>query len=324
MSDDSRILLQVIKKHPLDDTPRLIYADWLEENGEERRAEFIRLSCAAAMTQEGTSERNELDASMNQLLAEYGERWHQPFVRLGAEAERIRYERGFPILRFYPRTLHSCLDEIVSSHPNVIGVDTHTGERDADIVREIVSSTHIAHFNLLNLTLFNMDNHNDAELARNPAISNLTHLSFNGCWISDDGATAIATSPYLANLVSLTAMLSDLSSRAAATLSAGIYSNMLSYLDFSVSGLEDDGVEMICAARTTLPTLKRLNLEYNPICRDSLLSLARASRFPGDAILNFKKLGEDGFIGTFAELRSLIGTPNFPGYPNPTHRRGRG
>src|SRR5437016_242826 len=35
--------LQAIIAAPADDAPRLIYADWLEENGDPTRAEFIRL-----------------------------------------------------------------------------------------------------------------------------------------------------------------------------------------------------------------------------------------------------------------------------------------
>jgi uncharacterized protein (TIGR02996 family) len=40
--------LEAIGDEPDDDTPRLIYADWLEEHGEPERAEFIRLQCRAA------------------------------------------------------------------------------------------------------------------------------------------------------------------------------------------------------------------------------------------------------------------------------------
>lgn len=35
--------LQAILEAPDDDTPRLIYADWLDEHGDPARAEFIRL-----------------------------------------------------------------------------------------------------------------------------------------------------------------------------------------------------------------------------------------------------------------------------------------
>jgi uncharacterized protein (TIGR02996 family) len=42
-TDEQRALWAAIRAHPDDDTPRLVYADWLQENGDEPRAEFIRL-----------------------------------------------------------------------------------------------------------------------------------------------------------------------------------------------------------------------------------------------------------------------------------------
>lgn len=42
MSDDGPALLRAILEAPADDAPRLVYADWLEENGQTERAEFIR------------------------------------------------------------------------------------------------------------------------------------------------------------------------------------------------------------------------------------------------------------------------------------------
>jgi len=36
-------LLRAVCENPDDDTPRLVFADWLEEHGEEARAEFIRV-----------------------------------------------------------------------------------------------------------------------------------------------------------------------------------------------------------------------------------------------------------------------------------------
>jgi uncharacterized protein (TIGR02996 family) len=41
-------LFQNICAEPFDDAPRLIYADWLDEQGEAERAEFIRVQCALA------------------------------------------------------------------------------------------------------------------------------------------------------------------------------------------------------------------------------------------------------------------------------------
>jgi uncharacterized protein (TIGR02996 family) len=45
---DRDALLRSVCAHPDADAPRLIYADWLEENGDPDRAEFIRLQCELA------------------------------------------------------------------------------------------------------------------------------------------------------------------------------------------------------------------------------------------------------------------------------------
>jgi uncharacterized protein (TIGR02996 family) len=46
--NDREILLRAICAAPDDDAPRLAYADWLEENGDSRQAEFIRVQIALA------------------------------------------------------------------------------------------------------------------------------------------------------------------------------------------------------------------------------------------------------------------------------------
>ncbi len=37
--------IEAIAADPAEDTPRLAFADWLQENGEEDRAEFVRIAC---------------------------------------------------------------------------------------------------------------------------------------------------------------------------------------------------------------------------------------------------------------------------------------
>jgi uncharacterized protein (TIGR02996 family) len=63
MSDEAALLAAILA-HPDEDTPRLIFADWLEENGQPERAEFIRIQCdpnadeAAEQRAEELEERN--------------------------------------------------------------------------------------------------------------------------------------------------------------------------------------------------------------------------------------------------------------------------
>lgn len=60
MHPEAEALLNAIYDHPDDDTPRLVYADWLQEHGQENYAQFIRLQCAAAREQLWSAEANRL------------------------------------------------------------------------------------------------------------------------------------------------------------------------------------------------------------------------------------------------------------------------
>ena len=51
MSPDEHALLRAVAAAPADDLPRLVLADWLDENGQPLRAEFIRLQCRIAQLQ---------------------------------------------------------------------------------------------------------------------------------------------------------------------------------------------------------------------------------------------------------------------------------
>ncbi|WP_439621151.1 TIGR02996 domain-containing protein [Gemmata sp.] len=79
MSDGDALLAAIIA-NPDDDTPRLIYADWLDENGQAERAEFIRLQVARACVM------RDWPAGLAQLLLDrYADEW----ARLGREAELL-------------------------------------------------------------------------------------------------------------------------------------------------------------------------------------------------------------------------------------------
>ena len=53
MDTDERALLAAIIAHPDEDTPRLAYADWLQEHDRPERAEYIRLDIRLANLQYG-------------------------------------------------------------------------------------------------------------------------------------------------------------------------------------------------------------------------------------------------------------------------------
>ncbi|QJW96875.1 TIGR02996 domain-containing protein [Frigoriglobus tundricola] len=57
---DADALLRAIVRHPDEDTPRLAYADWLQENGRPEEAEFLRVQCWLAAAEPGEPEYPEL------------------------------------------------------------------------------------------------------------------------------------------------------------------------------------------------------------------------------------------------------------------------
>src|SRR5262249_52293990 len=77
-----------------------VYADWLEENGDPRRAEFIRVQRALAHLDEDDSRRWDLAAREADLLAANRRRWLEELPEGLAEVGEYgpRFERGFPAL----------------------------------------------------------------------------------------------------------------------------------------------------------------------------------------------------------------------------------
>ena len=107
----SEALLAAVLANPADDLPRLVYADYLEENMETERAEFIRVQVELfriGYQPDGTvrtgcedddRRENHLRRRENQLHWLGWREWGKPVSQLvpdgGVIADRIRYRRGF-------------------------------------------------------------------------------------------------------------------------------------------------------------------------------------------------------------------------------------
>ncbi len=108
-ADERAGFWEAIRGAPEDDAPRLVYADWLEENGEPARAEFIRVQCALAVLgpdrRKGRKQRAVLEPREKSLLAEHGSRWlaplrdalrgSNPWDREDEWLGRLEFRRGF-------------------------------------------------------------------------------------------------------------------------------------------------------------------------------------------------------------------------------------
>lgn len=97
MSDDDA-LLAAIAAQPDEDTPRLVYADWLEEHDQPIRAEFIRVQ--VEISQKELLPRGEQDAHVDlwkrneELIENHRAELLRPMTELPDDVE-IEFHRGF-------------------------------------------------------------------------------------------------------------------------------------------------------------------------------------------------------------------------------------
>jgi uncharacterized protein (TIGR02996 family) len=91
---DEEALLAAIIANPDDDLPRLVYADWLDENGQPDRAEFIRVQIELAHKPGDDGERIRVTERQTELLAKCAKTWSKPIRELCPGAG-FTYRRGF-------------------------------------------------------------------------------------------------------------------------------------------------------------------------------------------------------------------------------------
>jgi len=91
MSQEEAFLRSVLAD-PADDTPRLVYADWLDDNGRPERAEFIRVQIERARLDEDDPRHDPLEERERGLLRAHENEWLGDAGRLLSAPE---FRRGF-------------------------------------------------------------------------------------------------------------------------------------------------------------------------------------------------------------------------------------
>src|SRR2546423_14803585 len=95
---DEDALLAAIDAEPHDDLPRLAYADWLEENGDVDRAEFIRIQCRLAELSPLDAGRVPLEVRETELLGQHEPDWLRRARGSAPAAGTAGGERGVPVV----------------------------------------------------------------------------------------------------------------------------------------------------------------------------------------------------------------------------------
>jgi uncharacterized protein (TIGR02996 family) len=220
--------LRAIVERPDDDTPRHVYADWLEENGEPERADFIRLQIRAwALTHDAWGP-SPLSARIQKLYWDNRERWAREELPAWLHKEHyIEFRRGFvegvgtTALRAVERA-----EEMWRTAPLRALVLRGAGGR----VKAVATCPFLAR--VTELTLLNRITDEDViALAGSPFLGRLRELDLSNSQAGDDAARALAACPGLASLARLDLHICRVGDAGALALASSPYLGKLERLD---------------------------------------------------------------------------------------------
>jgi uncharacterized protein (TIGR02996 family) len=186
-----KAFVEAICRESEDDALRLIYADWLDEQGDPR-GEFIRVQFALRDLPEDDPRRPQLAERERDLLLAYQEQWTAP---LGGRARRYEFRRGFV--------------EKVTLTPQEFLANAEGLYRVAP-VQEVGFLPQIP-YNLFP-EMLSQPRQEIAHLADCPDLNRLTGLDFRHMNLNRAELATLAASPHLDRLTSLQLNLRERSS----------------------------------------------------------------------------------------------------------------
>jgi uncharacterized protein (TIGR02996 family) len=329
--------LQAIVEAPEDDTPRLVFADWLDEQGQSARAEFIRVQVALAKTDEEDPKSDVLARRARDSWVEHSSEWLEELPAWARKkavyrrgfAEHITaragsFVKGAKALFAAAPVRHAHLvyaigsatdvpDEDLAACPYLAGLTglkvggfPDSGRIGDGGARTLAGSPHLAGLRSLDLSANNLTAAGAGFLAASPYLPRLHALNVTGNPFNptdnragDAGAAAVASSPHFGGLRELRLAGNALGPPAIRALAESFYLKNLRILDLGANPLGPEGGRALAQARSLLARLTELGL-----CDTNVGAAAVAALFaPGGARLKVVDLTATGAgHGTLAQV----------------------
>src|SRR5262245_40508728 len=296
--------LRSILASPDDDAPRLVYADWLDENGDPNRAEFIRLQIRLARSPAGDPDYAELKARADDLGRTHHVEWlnqlpHWPsvhweiFVRGFISAARFDtpdafFESARDVFRAAPIAevrLHNFYwhdaSRLAESRylARVRILDLNDGNRiGSKGVEALMESPHLANLRELKLGRNALGSPSARAIAESRHVRGLRLLKLERNDMFDDGLRFLAVSPHLAGLELLDLERTRTGDDGVKALAKSKHLTHLQLLDLSHNLITDDGV-MALAGSHVVSEMRVLFLHTNHISDEGVAALARSESF---------------------------------------------
>ncbi len=276
------VFLDEIARQPGDETPVLVYADWLMEQDDPvqaSRGEFLRLQSVLRHGRPG-GQRGDMEWRARDLWWGQIENWLGP---LYDAVEHFRYERGLLAVEVCEQTLGNFDVEELARAP-AWGWVRHIGVRKGSLQTFVWLSglprpPRLASLDVGRRTLRDVDEL--LALLDLPLQQGLAELDLADNWLGNEGAAALADWPGAQALRKLGLRRTGVGDAGAAVLARSDHLNGLLELHLGENPIHDDGAGALATA-SGLASLKRLDLSYTDIGWHQVAALQ--DRYPGGLI----------------------------------------
>ena len=296
---DEGTFIRMIRDKPDDDGPRLVFADWLEDQGDPDRAEFIRVQIELSRTDATLPRWFELTDRETELLQRHRQMWLNPFGNWVWEA---RFRRGMvEALQISAETfLHNwpeLFDRLPIRHLKLYDVAHHAAALAAcpglaaihalDLARSFaegawlatfIVSPHLHALQTLDLSGNYLVGQDVTTVFESHGLSSLRTLRLSHNALG--GGSFLGITARLPRLETLDLSHNRLRPVGAQQLAAAPLLGGLRVLDLSSNELDAAGVHELTASEY-LTQLTELRLNTNAIADGGAIALANAPNFLG-------------------------------------------
>lgn len=285
MLAEQKAIYAAILANPSDDAPRLIYADYLEEQGQTEQAEFIRKQIELA-NRDDRRDHDELFIQANTLKEQFArkQRWKP---RLPSGFNDAEFGRGF-VDRICPSMIEDFVKQAAKLRTLVPFTHLDIGETypTHDDLRELCQCPALRQVTKITAFMNDFDDESMRILATCPHLENLQAIDLWGNEdITGDGIASLLSSPHLGNLRDLELATISCGNEGAIALAQSPRLRQLRKLNLSATGLNDAGAIVLLQSKNLGP-LKELNLDNNPLGDATALALARSKRLTTLTVLD--------------------------------------
>jgi uncharacterized protein (TIGR02996 family) len=272
---DEPAFLAAILATPDDDTPRLVFADWLDERGtddDRARAALIRAQCRAEVLPEGSRERKKLAREANALIRAHGKRWAAPLTALQLGVDHYEFRRGFlDSVRMSATTFARNAKKLFDAVPTLRAAHFVHAANELQTLTKCKYLSRLASVNVSDMCwCCNCPIHRDLDaLFKCEKLDALTTLIVHSDRMDATGARKLAACAGLAKLKALDVSYNPLGEAGVTAMLKSKHLGNLTELHLSSCELGDAGLKALAKAKS-LPALRKLELAGNELTADGL------------------------------------------------------